>query len=134
MDAFVKPSIQAFLRCDAVIGEVGTNKKTIVGTFTHIGSANFPCLVPQIGLDVCLTDVEGDYTFEIELVYLNTGARVGGGQIPEVMKIKDRLAINDIGITLKNVVFPGAGRYEFRLLASGQMIAIKDFTVMQGQP
>jgi hypothetical protein len=133
-DDIVKPSVQAFLVCDYVICEVGTNKKTIVGTFTDIASSSFPCFMPQIGLYFCVTDAGGSYHFEVELMFLNTGAKIGGGKIPEVIEIKDRLAITDVGVTLKNLVFPGPGRYEFRLLANGQVIALKDFMVNIGQP
>ncbi len=133
MMELIKPSIQAFLVCDAVICEASTNKKTIVGTFTHIGSATFPCLVPQIGLYVCFTDADGTYEFEIDLHYLNDGGnKIGGGKLPQPIVITDRLSITDIGVTLRNVIFPGPGRYEFRLLSGGQVIAVKDFTVRQG--
>jgi hypothetical protein len=134
MDEIHKPSVQAFLVCDYVICEVGTNKKTIVGTFTDITSPNFPCFMPQIGLYFCITDADDAYNFEVELIYLNTATKIGGGNIAEVIEIKDRLAITDVGVTIKNLVFPGPGRYEFRLLANGQTIAIKDFMVNVGQP
>lgn len=130
MEDIVRPSIQAFLVCESVICEAGTNKKTIVGTFTHIKSQSFPVVMPQIGLYLCFTDAEGKYLFEVELHSLNGGVRLGGGKIPSSIEIKDRLMITDVGIALKNVVFPAPGRYEFLLKANGVVIAQKDFTVV----
>lgn len=130
MDEIIKPSIQAFLVCDTVICEVGTNKKTIVGTFTHVKSANFPVILPQIGLYLCITDAEGSYVFEVELYSLDGAVRLGGGKLPKSIEINDRLAITDAGISLKNVLFPAPGRYEFQLKANGHVIATKDFTVI----
>ena len=128
MDEIIKPSIQAFLVCDQVISDATTGKKTIVGAFTNIFSNKFPCRHYKMGLYLCLTDAQGNYEFRIDLVYLNEEKIVGQATLPPI-DIKERLDITDFGVNLPYVDFPGVGRYEFRVYASGQFIAQKDFNV-----
>ena len=130
MDEIIKPSVQAFLVCDQVISDSATGKKTVVGAFTHIWATNFPCRHHKLGIYLCITDAEGDYVFEIQLVYLNTNQIVGRATMPKVT-INDRLDINDYGINIPYTDFPAVGRYEFRLYANGTFITQKDFNVIQ---
>lgn len=130
MSSLVKPSIKAFLVCDYVIEDSATKKKSLVGIFTHLQSLTFPFLHHQMGLYFCLTDAQGTYQFEISLVYLNTDFLMAKAKLP-LVEIPDRLQIADFCLTLNNLAFPGPGRYEFRLFADGEIVAQKDFSVMQ---
>jgi len=133
MDELVKPIVQAFLVCDSVILDSFTRKKSIIGTFTHLWAARFPCQHPQMGVYFCLTDAEGPYAFELHLVYLDQDQLIGKASLPPV-EIKDRLQIHDFGVNIPSLVFPAPGRYEFRLFANGYFITQKDFNVIQQTP
>lgn len=130
MAEIIKPSVQAFLVCDNVIADAATGKKTIVGAFTTVRATSFPCVLNQLALYFCLTDGEGKYQFVIELVYLNENKTIGRAPLNEVLEFKDRLEIVDAGVTLPPTMFPGPGRYEFRLLADEHFIASKDFNAI----
>ncbi|MCA9473017.1 MAG: hypothetical protein MRJ96_09380 [Nitrospirales bacterium] len=130
MSEIVKPSVQAFLVCDTIIIDSLTGKKSIIGAFSHLWAKTFPCQHPQMGVYFCLTDAEGAYQFEIELVYLDKNQTVGKGAISPI-QIKNRLETHDFGLNISTVVLPGPGRYEFRLHANGQFITQKDFYVIQ---
>lgn len=132
-DEIVKPSVQAFLVCDSVIIDSQTGKKSLIGTFTHLWAPRFPCQHHQMGIYFCLTDAEGVYEFELRLVYLDQDAIVGKATLSP-FTIKDRLEIHDFGINIPSLVFPGPGRYEFRLYANGFFITHKDFNVIQQEP
>lgn len=133
MDELVKPIVQAILVCDSVILDSVTGKKSIIGTFTHLWAARFPCQHHQMGVYFCLTDAEGNYEFELRLVYLDQDQLIGKASLSPV-DIKDRLQIHDFGVNIPSLVFPGPGRYEFRLFANGYFITQKDFNVIQQQP
>jgi hypothetical protein len=128
----VKPCIQAFLVCDSVINDSITGKKSIIGTFTHLWASQFPCQHHQMGVYFCLTDAEGAYQFDLQLYYLDKDQLVGKASLSPIT-IKSRLEINDFGLNIPSLVFPGPGRYEFRLYADGQFINQKDFLVIQQQ-
>ncbi|GJL50577.1 MAG: hypothetical protein NPIRA01_18040 [Nitrospirales bacterium] len=130
MPDIVKPSVQAFLVCDTIIIDSLTGKKSIIGAFTHLWAKTFPCQHPQMGVYFCLNDAEGTYQFEIELIYLDKNQTVGKGALSPI-EIKSRLETHDFGLNISTIVFPGPGRYEFRLHANGQFITQKDFHVIQ---
>lgn len=133
MTEIAKPSVQAFLVCDQVIEDSLTKKKTLVGIFTHLQAAAFPFQHQHMGLYFCLTDAEGTYHFDIDLVYLNSEQLVCRATLPNIV-IADRLQISDFGINIPSLIFPAPGRYEFRLRMDSHLIAQKDFTVVQMQP
>ena len=124
------PSVQAFLVCDCVIEDSLTKKKSLIGLFSHLQSVTFPFQHHQLGLYFCITDAEGTYHVEIDLVYVNTDQLVCRASLPEVV-VGDRLQISDFGINIPALLFPAPGRYEFRLRMNGRMIAQKDFHVVQ---
>ena len=130
MTDFPKPSVQAFLVCDQVIEDSLTKKKSLIGIFTHLQAVTFPFQHQQMGLYFCLTDAEGTYHFDIDLVHLNNEQLVCRATLPNIV-IGDRLQISDFGINIPALVFPAPGRYEFRLMMSRRLIAQKDFHVIQ---
>lgn len=130
MTDIFKPTVQAFLVCDQVIEDSLTKKKSLIGIFTHLQTAVFPFQHQQMGLYFCLTDAEGLYHFDIELIYLNSEQLICRATLPNI-EINDRLQISDFGINIPLLIFPAPGRYEFRLRMDGHLIAQKDFNVMQ---
>lgn len=130
MRDFPTPTVQAFLVCDQVIEDSLTQKKSLIGIFTHLQAITFPFQHQQMGLYFCLTDVEGAHHFEIDLVYLNNEQPICRATLPNIL-IDDRLKISDFGINIPSLIFPAPGRYEFRLRMEGHLIAQKDFNVMQ---
>ncbi|MCC2642233.1 MAG: uncharacterized protein K0S45_2646 [Nitrospira sp.] len=133
MSDLFKPSVQAFLVCDSVIEDSLTKKKSLIGIFTHLQAAVFPFQHHQLGLYFCMTDAEGTYHFEIDLVYVNSDQLVCRASLPHIA-IEDRLQIADFGINIPALLFPAPGRYEFRLRVDGHVIAQKDFNVIQISP
>ncbi|HMZ54043.1 MAG TPA: hypothetical protein PLT48_04310 [Nitrospira sp.] len=127
------PSIQAFLVCDSVIEDSLTKKKSLIGLFTHLQAMTFPFQHHQLGLYFCLTDAEGTYHFDIDLMHVNTDQLVCRASLPDIV-IGDRLQIADFGINVPALLFPSPGRYEFRLRVNGRVIAQKDFSVIQVTP
>lgn len=123
------PTVQAFLVCDQVIEDSLTKKKSLIGIFTHLQTASFPFQHQHMGLYFCLTDAEGLYHFDIDLMYLNSEHLICRATLPNI-EIGDRLQISDFGINIPLLIFPAPGRYEFRLRMDGHLIAQKDFNVM----
>src|SRR5215831_3749962 len=102
MSDIVKPSIQAFLVCDQVIEDSITKKKSLIGLFTHLQAVSFPFQHQQMGLYFCLTDAEGIYHFDIDLVYLNSEQVVCRATLPNIV-IGDRLQISDFVFAWKDI-------------------------------
>ena len=130
MNHISTPSVQAFLVCDCVIEDSLTKKKSLIGLFSHLQSVTFPFQHHQLGLYFCITDAEGTYRVEVDLMFVNTDQLVCRASLPDIV-IGDRLQISDFGINIPALLFPAPGRYEFRLRMNGRMIAQKDFHVVQ---
>lgn len=71
-----------------------------------------------------MTDAEGTYHLEIDLMYVNTDQLVCRASLPDIV-IGDRLQIADFGINIPALLFPHPGRYEFRLRMNNRVIAQK---------
>lgn len=133
MTDFPKPTVQAFLVCDQVIEDSLTKKKSLIGIFTHLQAIAFPFQHQHMGLYFCLTDAEGTYHFDIDLIHLNSEQLVFRATLPNII-IGDRLQISDFGINIPVLILPAPGRYEFQLRMGGRLVAQKDFSVMQAPP
>ena len=123
------PVVKAVLVCDYVIHEQHTNKKSCVGIFHQIQAGNFPCRHGQLSIYANFMEAEGEYVFELLLVNLKDGKVLGSGATPK-LTVPDRLHAAEIAFQLQNIVFPNPGKYEFRLIANGELIAQKGITVL----
>lgn len=119
------PVVKAFLVCDYVIHEQETNKKSCIGIFHQVNAQKFPCRHGQLSIYANITEAEGEYAFELLLVNLNDGKVIGNGRTPG-LRIPDRLQTVELAFRLQNIVFPEEGKYEFRLLANGDLLAQKE--------
>jgi hypothetical protein len=122
-----KPSLTALLVCDMVIDDKSTNKKSLIGTFTHIWAHTFPCVHHKMGAYFCLTDAEGQYDMVLRLVHSESDTMVVEAGVSAV--IHDRLSINDFGINIPVVQFAAPGRYEFQLYANKEFLGRAEFRV-----
>jgi hypothetical protein len=129
----ITPVVKAFLVCDYVIHEQETNKKSCIGIFHQIGGGPFPCRHGQLSIYANIAEAEGDYVFELLLVNLKDGGVLGSGTTPS-LHVPDRLHAAEIAFQLQNIVFPNPGKYEFRLIANGDLIAQKEVAVLDRTP
>ena len=127
-----RPNSNAFLVCDHIITEVGTNKRTIVGVFEVIFAQEFPH-THGIGLYYKFTDASGDYVFRFDLVDLDQNKVIGS--IPtNKLTVQDPLQAYELVIAQIGTSFPHPGRYEFQVYANDQICGQKTLTVIQPQP
>ncbi len=123
-----QPKINAFLICDHVIHEAGTNKKSLIGVFHNISANSFPCTHYSMCIYVNLIDAQGTYDFELKLIDLAGGAQIGNALLPRIV-ISDRLKPAEICINLQGITFARHGKYEFQFYGNRELIASKDFLV-----
>src|SRR5881296_785716 len=85
----VNPVLVAALICDAAVQDPSSGKKTLVGIFDRMMTAELPAYRPM-SLYLKLTDAEGQYKLEIRFVHSETGNVLARGMSPEV-EFKNRL-------------------------------------------
>jgi hypothetical protein len=134
-----KPVILAAVTCDQAIREEGTGKWTLVGTFVKVHVLLRPGAKredvpkiqhPKLAIYYCIGNAQGSYDFQVQVLRLQgeetTIARVEG----KLDCGSDRLVANDFAINILNVVFPGFGRYVFRLVMDGVTVGEKPIDVV----
>ncbi|MGH7163537.1 MAG: DUF6941 family protein [Planctomycetota bacterium] len=128
-----RPSVKAVLICDQIIHEHGTNKKSLIGIFQDIHSAQFPFRYPKIGVYVNLTDAQGSYVLELRLVSGADGSEIGRGQTSPV-EIASPLLTVEFALQIQNLLFQTPGFYEFQVFANGELLSTRAFHVKTTQP
>ena len=125
------PKASAMLICDYVITEQGTNKKSLIGIFEHIGTAQFPATHTALSVYVKLTDAMGDYQFRLELVDLQDETAVANCEAPDHVEIDSPLASHELVFNLRGLRFLHPGEYEFRIFANDRIFGQKKFLVSE---
>jgi len=70
------PTLHAAVLCDSAHKEFGTGKWILVGTWTIVHALAVPVLHPSCALYLCISDANGDYDMELQLVHLGEEERV----------------------------------------------------------
>lgn len=125
------PVTRALLLADQIIVESGSAKKTLVGIYTCVQAARLPAR-RELNLYAELIDAQGDYSFELQLVHLESDQTVAAGRI-DAVHAPDRLTPLELVIRLP-VTFAAYGTYEFRIEHSGQVTGSRALRVEQPLP
>ena len=119
------------LICDYVITEHETGKKSLIGIFETISARQFPIIHHALSVYVKLTDANGLYKFQLDLVDLPNDNVVNKCEIPNELQIKNPLKSSELVFNLHGLKFPHAGEYEFRIYANGRIFGQKSFLVSE---
>ena len=125
------PKTNAMLICDQVVTEQGTNKKSLIGIFEHIGAAQFPATHHSMSIYVKLTDAQGSYRFRLVLFDLNDDKTITDCTMPDGVHVESPLHSHELVFNLKGLQFPHPGEYEFRIFANDRIFGQKKFVVSE---
>lgn len=120
------PVINAFLICDKIIKESGTNKNTLVGIFDIVKTSRFPSVHGELWVYVNLSDVLAEHKSKLELVYLDESKTVGQG-IGTLRQSKE--PSQELAFCFRNLVFEKEGTYTFRFWVDDEVLGEKHFYV-----
>jgi hypothetical protein len=125
-----RPVLQAMLVCDQAIRDAETNKVSLVGIFDQIRGAEFPLAWARpTAVYTRVTDAEGHYQIQLELVRLEDEASVG--RVDVELTAGDRMGFGELIFKFDRLIFERPGRYEFRLFAGDRYVGGVVFTVIQ---
>jgi hypothetical protein len=125
-----KPEVKAFLLCDYVLHEAGTNKKSLIGIFEQVNSPRFPFRHGKMSVYANIADAHGTYELSLRLVRLRDGNVLLEAKGMKV-QVADPLQVSELGVNLEGVVFEEPGKYEFALYANDQFLQSKPFRVVK---
>jgi hypothetical protein len=113
--------------CDDVYRDEASKKLVIIGTFNRIQAISLPCLHPRMTVLFTLTNGKGDYDLALWIEHEKTGRRVAELRAP--LRVDDPLAISDVNVELRNVVFTEPGKYWVAIEADGGVVQQRPFWV-----
>jgi len=123
-----KPEVKAFLLCDYVLQEAGSNKKSLIGIFEQVHSPRFPFRHGRISVYANLADAHGAYDLTLRLVRLRDGKILLEAKGLRI-QVADPLSVAEIGMNLEGIVFEEEGKYEFALYANDHFLQSKPIRV-----
>jgi hypothetical protein len=113
--------------CENVYRDETTKNLIIIGTFNKIAAPKLPCTFQRMCVLFTVTNGRGTYNVALSIVHEETAHQVA--QLHGPMTISDPLAINDINVELRNLVFPSAGKYWVELKADDAILQQRPFLV-----
>jgi len=127
-----RPEVKAFLLCDYVLHEAGSNKKSLIGIFEQVSSLRFPFRHGRISVYANLADAHGTYELTLRLVRLRDGKVLLEAR-GLTIQIADPLRVAEVGVNLDGIVFEEEGKYEFAIYANDQFLQSKPFRVSKAE-
>ncbi|MDD2680053.1 MAG: hypothetical protein PHO03_04580 [Candidatus Omnitrophica bacterium] len=124
-----RPTIKVMLMCDNVITENITGKNSLIGIFESINAKQFPVVHPSLCVYISFTEALGKYDFRLELISIENKEPVYPGSAIMDLESSDITAYYNLVFRLNMLKFERPGKYEFRLLANGEICEIKTLNV-----
>lgn len=113
--------------CDDVYRDERTKRLIIVGTFSRITTAALPCRHQRMVVLFTLTNGRGRYELSLGIEHEQTGQVIV--EVNGPLQQENPLAINEINVTLDNLVFPHEGKYWVVVKADKEIIGQRPFIV-----
>jgi hypothetical protein len=126
-----RPVAVGLMLCEKIIVEEGTRNVTLVSCFSRLRVHQFPSAPHRMAVYVVLTDGQGEGVIDLILNRLDESEELFQQRQP----IKFTGPLQEIGMLfrLNQCSFPAPGRYQILLLADGEMVAQKAFTVLPAE-
>ena len=126
----VKPILKAMLLCDQTLVEEGTRKRSLIGLFDRVKSAQFPTVHGSMSVYVQFREIEGTFDFMLELYDLAEDKTLHKAMVKS-FKVQERSRDCELVFNLLSVRFTHAGEYEFRIYVNDEIFGQKSFQVTQ---
>lgn len=106
--------------CNEIYRDEDTKNLILVGTFNQIRARSFPCEHPQMAILAALTNGNGKYDLQLSIEHEESGVEIVTLQGPA--QFSDPLAVQDLPIKLRSIVFEKPGKYWVMIKADGEIL------------
>jgi hypothetical protein len=114
-----RPKVRAFLLCDAAVTDRASGKTTLVGIFDRVVAASYPVTWVGFAVYFKVTDLNGNYEFEVVFLAPDLATVVGRLPLPGRIDVGDPLVPFENTGNVMSLRLPVAGRYTVRLMYNG---------------
>ncbi len=129
MDDKPRPRALAFIICDTVIDDKATNKKSLIGMFNNLYSAEFPCRHSALNVFISLTEGHGEYQCSLVCVKDDESQKIV--QLSGPLKFDNPLSVVEAKFEIRGMVLPEPGMYRFDLLCGDVPVVSRKFKVIK---
>jgi hypothetical protein len=126
----LKPILKAMLLCDQTIVEEGSKKRTLIGLFDRVKTAQLPTVHPSMSVYVQFREVEGMFDFTLELYDLAEEKTLHKAMVKN-FKVQEKSRDCELVFNLLSVRFDHPGDYEFRIYINDYVFGQKSFQVIK---
>jgi len=126
----VNPILKAMLLCDQTIVEEGSRKRSLIGLFDRVKSAQFPTVHGSMSIYVQFREIEGTFDFTLELFDLAEDKTLHKAMVKD-FNVQEKSRDCELVFNLLSVRFVHPGDYEFRIYVNDQIFGQKSFQVIQ---
>jgi ribonuclease PH len=124
------PYAIAMVVCDFIWRDPGTGKFTILGTFSSIAAAAFPCVHPVMAVFVALTDGRGKTPIKLRLIDVDEeNDPLFEGDMD--VEWTDPRMIAEIAFVVQGAAFPAPGEYRFQLFAGSESLMERRILILE---
>jgi hypothetical protein len=121
------PTAVAMVICDMVVRDEQTKNVSLIGLFNAVTGPKVPLRHDRMYVFVSLTNCHGDYECRLqckspdeEVVFEATGK----------ISLNDPLAVADLNLELRGLVFKVPGNYIFEFYCAGELLTMRRFSVI----
>jgi len=125
-----KPTALAMVICEMVLRDESTHNVSLIGLFDAITAARLPARHDRMHVFVSLTGIHGKHGCILQCKAPDE--RVVFEAKGEV-NVQDPLAVADLNIQLRGIVFEVAGNYVFEFYCDGGLLTMRRFSVVVGE-
>jgi len=121
------PRALAMVICDMVVRDEQTKNVSLIGLFNAVTGPRLPLRHDRMYVFVSLTNCHGDY--ECRLQCKSPDEEVIFEAIGKI-SLNDPLAVADLNLELRGLVFKVPGSYIFEFYCAGELLIMRRFSVM----
>ena len=125
------PTYLGMVICDNIIQDPETKKYFLMGTTTVTYARSFPARYQKMCVYAVLTGIREPTNITVKLVLLDskTNEDTDVMAIQGVVDSADPLAVAELTLGLRNLIFPKPGEYRFQLCSGQAILGERKFVV-----
>lgn len=126
-----KPCCVCLALCSEIVDDMRSRNKSLFSIFNAVGTQQVPTIQPRLAILASVTNAPADTPVRI-VVMTPSGQELFSADGKTIGE--DLTSVTDFPLELQGVILPEAGVYAVSLLAGGELIARRHFSVLVGQP
>lgn len=126
-----RPLALALILCDQIITDVGTFKKSLIGTFNSVMAERLPVIFPRMSVYAALTNGQGNTTAKLRCVSMDSpdGSERTLWEVAAPISFSNPNQVVEICFDLNRIAFDCPGLHSLELYCGDDLLMERRFHV-----